>query len=49
MGYSNGYIGYFPKQKAFAEGGDETAVSHHDPAAERIYTRQVMDMLKHYR
>jgi hypothetical protein len=49
MGYTNGYIGYFPEQKAFAEGGYEPAVSHLDPAAEVIYTHQVMELLKRFR
>ncbi len=34
MGYANGHVGYFPEQKAYSEGGYETAVTHLDPAAE---------------
>jgi neutral ceramidase len=49
MGYTNGYIGYFPEQKAFAEGGYEPAVSHLDPAAENTYMRQIMEILKRFR
>jgi hypothetical protein len=48
MGYTNGYIGYLPEQKAFAEGGYEPAVSHLDPTAEAIYIRQVMELLKQF-
>lgn len=49
MGYTNGYIGYFPEQKAFAEGGYEPAVSELDPAAEGIYMRQLAELLTHFR
>ena len=49
MGYTNGYIGYFPEQKAFAEGGYEPAVSDLDPAAEGIYTHQIVEVLKRFR
>jgi len=49
MGYTNGYIGYFPEQKAFAEGGYEPATSHLDPAAEGIYMRQVTELLTRFR
>ncbi len=49
MGYTNGYIGYFPEQKAFAEGGYEPAVSALDPAAEGIYDRQIAELLKRFR
>ncbi len=48
MGYTNGYIGYFPAQQAFAEGGYEPAVSHLDPASESIYFRQLSDLLKRF-
>jgi hypothetical protein len=48
MGYTNGYIGYFPEQKAFAEGGYEPATSHLDPAAEGIYMRQITELLKQF-
>ena len=49
MGYTNGYIGYFPEQRAFAEGGYEPAVSHLDPTAEPVYMRQIADVLKRFR
>ena len=44
MCYTNGLIGYFPEQKAFAEGGYEVAVTHLDPVAEPIYLRAVAEM-----
>jgi hypothetical protein len=49
MGYTNGYIGYFPEQKAFAEGGYEPATSHLDPAAEGIYMRKITELLTRFR
>ncbi len=49
MGYTNGYIGYFPEQKAFAEGGYEPGTSHLDPVAEPVYLNQVMEMLQQFR
>jgi len=49
MGYTNGYIGYFPEQKAYAEGGYEVAVTHLDPAAERIYLRAVAQLMMRFR
>jgi len=49
MGYTNGYIGYFPEQRSFAEGGYEPATSHLDPLAEPIYMRQVEELLKNFR
>ena len=48
MGYTNGYIGYFPEQKAFAEGGYEVAVTHLDPASERIYLRALAELMKRF-
>ena len=48
MGYTNGYIGYFPEQKAFAEGGYEPATSHLDPISEGIYLRQIAELLKRF-
>ena len=45
MGYTNGSIGYFPEQKAYAEGGYEIAATHLDPAAERIYLREIGELL----
>jgi neutral ceramidase len=49
MGYTNGSIGYFPEQKAFAEGGYEPASSHLAPVAERIYRREIAELMKHVR
>jgi len=48
MGYTNGYIGYFPEQKAFAEGGYEPAVSDLDPVSEKIYIRQINELLMQF-
>jgi hypothetical protein len=48
MGYTNGYIGYFPEQQAFAEGGYEPSVSHLDPIAEKVYLRQIGELLKRF-
>jgi neutral ceramidase len=49
MGYTNGYVGYFPEQKAYAEGGYEVAVTHLDPAAEKIYLRAVAQLMMRFR
>ena len=49
MGYTNGYVGYFPEQKAFAEGGYEPAVSHLDPTAESVYIREINELMKQFR
>jgi len=49
MGYTNGYIGYFPEQRAFAEGGYEPATSHLDPSAEGIYMRQITELVGRFR
>jgi neutral ceramidase len=49
MGYTNGYVGYLPEQKAFAEGGYEPSVSHFDPIAEHVFMREVSDLLKRFR
>jgi hypothetical protein len=49
MGYTNGYIGYFPEQKAYAEGGYEVAVTHLDPASELIYLRAVAQLMMRFR
>ncbi len=48
MGYTNGYIGYFPEQRAFAEGGYETAVSHLDPVAEQTYMREIAALMREF-
>jgi neutral/alkaline ceramidase-like enzyme len=49
MGYTNGYIGYFPEQKAYAEGGYEVAVTHLDPASENIYLRALARLMMRFR
>ncbi len=49
MGYTNGSVGYFPEQKAYAEGGYEVARTHMDPAAERIYLRELTELLERFR
>ncbi len=49
MGYTNGYIGYFPEQKAYAEGGYEVAVTHLDPASENIYLRALAQLMMRFR
>ena len=49
MGYTNGYIGYFPDQKAYAAGGYEVAVTHLDPASEPIYLRAVAKLMMRFR
>lgn len=48
MGYTNGYIGYFPEREAYAEGGYEVAVTHLDPAAESIYLRAVAQLMMRF-
>lgn len=45
MGYTNGYIGYFPEQKAFGEGGYEPSGARMAPNAERIYLRQIAELM----
>jgi hypothetical protein len=49
MGYANGSVGYFPEQKAYAEGGYEVAVTHLDPASENIYRREISELMKRFR
>jgi len=49
MGYTNGYVGYFPEQKAYGEGGYEVAVTDFDPASERIYLRAVAALMERFR
>jgi neutral ceramidase len=46
---TNGYIGYFPTQAAFSEGGYEPAASHLDPAAEQHYLKQIARLLAQLR
>jgi hypothetical protein len=48
MGYTNGSIGYFPEQKAYAEGGYEVSTTHLDPAAEQIYLRELAKLLQRF-
>ena len=48
MGYANGYFGYFPERKAYAEGGYEVATSHLDPAAEEIFLGAVAELMKRF-
>jgi neutral ceramidase len=48
LGYTNGYVGYFPEQKAYAEGGYEVATTHLDPAAEHIYMRKIAELMKRF-
>ncbi len=48
MGYTNGYIGYFPERKDFAEGGYEPGTSHLDPVSDGIYLRQLGELLKRF-
>jgi len=49
MGYTNGSIGYFPEQEAYAEGGYEVASTRLDPAAEPIYLRAIAELMKRFR
>ncbi|MBZ5563351.1 MAG: hypothetical protein LAP13_13140 [Acidobacteriia bacterium] len=49
MGYTNGYIGYFPERKAYAEGGYEVAVTHLDPASENIYLPALAQLLMRFK
>ncbi len=49
MGYTNGSIGYFPEQSAYAQGGYEVAVTHLDPAAEKIYLRAINELMRRFR
>lgn len=49
MGYTNGYIGYFPERQAYAEGGYEVASTHLDPAAEAIYLHSIAELMKRFR
>lgn len=46
MGYTNGSVGYFPEQKAFAEGGYEPSNSRFAPVAEQIYRREIGEWMK---
>ncbi len=49
MGYTNGYIGYFPERQAYAEGGYEVAATHLDPAAEGIYLRAAAQLMMRFK
>ena len=46
MGYTNGYIGYFPEQKAYSEGGYEVSRTHFDPQSERIYLKGIAALMQ---
>lgn len=48
LGYTDGYVGYFPEQKAYSEGGYEVATTHLDPAAEQIYMREISELMKRF-
>ncbi len=48
MGYTNGYVGYFPEQKAYSEGGYEVATTHLDPASEQIYLHAIAEVMKRF-
>lgn len=48
MGYTNGSVGYFPEQKAYAEGGYEVAITHFDPQSERIYLRAIAALMDRF-
>ncbi|MGO8789513.1 MAG: neutral/alkaline non-lysosomal ceramidase N-terminal domain-containing protein [Terriglobia bacterium] len=49
MGYTNGYFGYFPEQKAYSEGGYEISRTHFDPQSERIYLRAIAELMQRFR
>jgi hypothetical protein len=49
MGYTNGSVGYFPEQRAYAEGGYEVAVTHFDPQSERLYLRAIAALMERFR
>ncbi len=49
MGYTNGYVGYFPDKKAYGEGGYEVARTHFDPASERIYLNELAELMRRFR
>jgi len=49
MGYTNGYVGYFPEQKAYSEGGYEVSRTHFDPQSEPIYLRAIGELMQRFR
>ena len=49
MGYTNGYIGYFPERQAYTDGGYEVASTHLDPAAEGIYLHAISELMQRLR
>ena len=49
MGYTNGYIGYFPERQAYTDGGYEVASTHLDPAAEGIYLHAISELMQRFR
>ena len=46
FGYTNGWFGYLPTARAFAEGGYEPQTSPFTPAAEADLTRQMAALLQ---
>jgi neutral ceramidase len=48
-GYTNGWFGYLPAARAFAEGGYEPATSPFTEAAEQDLTRQVIGTMQKHR
>lgn len=46
FGYANGWLGYFPTQKAFPEGGYETTVTPFTPEAEAVLKTAVLARLR---
>lgn len=48
MGYTDGYEGYFPEQKAYSEGGYEVSQTHFDPQSEPIYLRQIAALMQRF-
>jgi len=49
MGYTNGYIGYFPARQDYADGGYEVASTHLDPMAESVYLRTIAELMRRFR
>ncbi len=49
VGYCNGYLGYLPTQQAYSEGGYEPWSSRFDPVTEKIYEKDVAEMLNRLR
>jgi len=49
MGYTSGYAGYFPEQKAYSEGGYEVSQTQFDPQSEPIYLRAIAALMQRFR